>query len=164
MVAMIDSAKTSVRVQMLTYKAKNRGEYWATLDSALLKAAARGVPVELLVSHWCGRKGTIESLKELQSLANIEVRILTPPEWSGGFIPYARVIHSKYLVVDGTRCWVGTSNWERGYFYESRNMGLVIEGTAIAGRLDHYFAKGWTSEYTEPVDPAREYDTPRTAE
>ncbi len=164
MVAMIDSAKTSVRAQMLTYKAKNRDEYWAVLDSALISAAARGVRVELLVSHWCERKGTIESLKELQEVPNIEVRILTPPEWSGGFIPYARVIHSKYMVVDGARSWVGTSNWERGYFYDSRNMGLVIEGAAIGGRLGRYFENGWTSEYTEPVDPAREYETPHIAD
>ncbi|NNE07687.1 MAG: phospholipase [Gemmatimonadetes bacterium] len=164
-VALIDSAKTSVRVQLLTYKANTRDKrYWPMLDGALRDAAARGVKVELLVSHWCQRRGTIEGLKSLQALPNLEVRILTPPEWSGGFIPFARVIHSKYLVADGARCWIGTSNWERGYFYTSRNMGLVIEGTAIAGRLDRYFENGWTSSYAETVDLAREYPAPRVSE
>lgn len=164
-VSLIDSAKSSVRVQLLTYKSNTRDRhYWPTLETSLRDAAARGVKVELLVSHWCQRRYTIEGIKSLQALANVEVRILTPPEWSGGFIPFARVIHSKYLVVDGTRCWIGTSNWERGYFYTSRNMGLIIEGAAIAGRLDRYFENGWTSAYAETVDPGREYPAPRVSE
>ena len=165
MLEIIDEAETNVRVQLLTYKANTRDKtYWGDLEGALRNAAARGVSVQLLLSHWCTRAGTIEGLKSLQALPGIEVRILTPPAWSGGFIPFARVVHAKYLVADGARCWLGTSNWERGYFYQSRNMGLVIDGAAIAGRLDEYFVNGWESEYTETVDLARDYPPPRVSE
>ena len=62
-VAMIDGAKTSVRVQLLTYKP------FAELDGALRRAAARGVTVELLVSDWCKRKGCVEGVQRLRARA-----------------------------------------------------------------------------------------------
>jgi len=50
LVALIDGAKKSVRVQLLTYRAD-----FAELDSALRRAAARGVAVQLIVADWCKR-------------------------------------------------------------------------------------------------------------
>jgi len=161
-VALIDSARTRVQVQLLPYNAVDRDHsYFPDLESALRGAAARGVEVQLLVSHWSQRRGTIEGLQSLQTLPGIEVKLLTIPEWSGGFIPYARVVHAKYLVVDGTSAWVGTSNWQADYFLKSRNVGLVAHGAAFAGRLQRYFERGWQSAYAEPVDACGEYAAPR---
>jgi len=162
---LIDQAEETVRVQLLTYRAVGRdGDYFAKLESALRRAAARGVRVEMLLADWSKRRGTIEGLQSLQVLPGIEVRLMTIPPWSGGFIPYARVIHAKYLVTDGRAAWLGSSNWERGYFHASRNVGLVISGGAIPPRLDRYFARNWESEYTETVDPCRGYTPPRIGE
>src|SRR5262245_18760828 len=134
LVDLIGSAKKSVRVQLLTYRASDRdGGKFEDLDRALRAAAARGVRVELLVSDWCKRKGTIEGLQALQRDGGVHVRLVTIPAWSGGFVPYARTIHAKYLVVDGERAWLGTSNWERDYFFRSRNLGLVIESAKLSG-------------------------------
>ena len=80
---------------------------------------------------------------------------------STGFVPFSRVIHSKYLVADGERAWIGTSNWEEGYFRRSRNVGLILEGAAIGRRLDRYFETGWNSPYAEAVDPRKDYVPPR---
>src|SRR5262249_29633877 len=124
LVALIDGARERVRAQVLTYQAARNGRYFDELESALRRAAARGVAVELLVSDWCKRKGCIEGLKSLTVLPNVTVKLLTLPPASGGFIPYARVAHAKYLVVDGARAWIGTGNWERDYFYDSRNVSL----------------------------------------
>jgi hypothetical protein len=66
--------------------------------------------------------------------------------------------------VDGARAWVGTSNWERDYFYASRNVGLVIEGGPLPARLDAFFADNWGSTLAEAVDPSRTYAPPRVAE
>ena len=95
-------------------------------------------------------------------MPNLHVAFITIPPWSGGFVPYARVAHAKYLVVDGERAWVGTSNWERDYFYKSRNVGLIIAGGALPARLDAFFADDWKSAYVAPVDPAARYTAPRT--
>src|SRR5262249_18568894 len=103
LVELIDGAHERVRVQLLTYQAASRGRYFDELESALRRAAARGVTVELLVSDWCKRKGCIEGLKSLTVLPHVTVKLLTLPPASAGFVPYARVAHAKYLVVDGAR-------------------------------------------------------------
>jgi phosphatidylserine/phosphatidylglycerophosphate/cardiolipin synthase-like enzyme len=88
------------------------------------------------------------------------VKLTTIPRWSGGFIPYARVMHSKYMVVDGQAAWVGTSNWERNYFTETRNVGLIVEGAVFARELERFFSDSWTSPYAAEVDPHAAYTPP----
>jgi phosphatidylserine/phosphatidylglycerophosphate/cardiolipin synthase-like enzyme len=161
LVALIDGAKRSVRVQVLTYRAKGRdGSEFRELEDALKRASARGVKVELLVSDWSKRSGTIEGLQTLQAPPGLTVKILTLPRWSGGFIPFARVVHAKYMVVDGESAWVGTSNWERDYFTQTRNVGLIVEGEAFARRLDRFFQDNWSSPYAAEVDPKATYVPP----
>ncbi|MBL8860990.1 MAG: phospholipase [Planctomycetes bacterium] len=161
-VALIDGAKTSVRLQLLTYKTSARdGSYFEVLENALRRAAARGARVELLLADWCKRKGTIEGLQSLEPLPNVAVKLVTIPPDEGGFVPFARVIHAKYLVVDGRAAWIGTSNWEKSYFDASRNVGLVVEGGALPRRLDAYFATGWNGPYAAAVDPCAVYAPPR---
>ncbi|MGZ4804378.1 MAG: phospholipase D-like domain-containing protein, partial [Acidimicrobiia bacterium] len=161
LVALIDGAKRSVRVQVLTYRAKGRdGSEFRELEDALKRASTRGVKVELLVSDWSKRPGTIEGLQALQAPPGLTVKILTIPRWSGGFIPFARVVHAKYMVVDGENAWVGTSNWERDYFTQTRNVGLIVEGAAFASRLDRFFQDNWSSPYAAEVDPKATYAPP----
>ncbi|HEX9101887.1 MAG TPA: phospholipase D-like domain-containing protein [Polyangia bacterium] len=155
LLAMIDGARRSVRVQLLTFRD-------AELEAALRRAAARGVRVELIVSDWCKRKGCVEGVQRLAAVPGVGVAFLDIPAWSGGFVPYARVAHAKYLVVDGERAWVGTSNWERDYFEKSRNVGLVIAGGRLPARLDAFFSDNWKSAYAERVDPRARYEAPRT--
>ena len=66
----------------------------------------------------------------------------------------------KYLVVDGERAWVGTSNWERDYFTQTRNVGVIVEGAAFARQLERFFADSWTSPYATEVDPKATYTPP----
>jgi phosphatidylserine/phosphatidylglycerophosphate/cardiolipin synthase-like enzyme len=162
LVELIDGAQSSVRVQVMTYKPIGRDKsYFDTLEAALRRAAARGVQVQLLCADWSMRKGTIEGLQSLEPLENIEVKLSTIPQWSGGFIPFARVSHAKYMVVDGRRAWIGTSNWERDYFAASRNLGLIVDGKFLGEKLERYFATMWNSEYAQRVDPSATYSAPR---
>ena len=163
LVQAIDGAGTAVRLQLLNYRAVGYDRtYWDGLERPLRSAAARGVSVELLCSHWATAAGTVEGLKSLQALDNIEVRILTvPPLASGEFVPFGRVAHSKLLVVDGRVAWVGSSNGSRDYFHGSRNAGLLLEGGPLPGQLERYFALGWASEHAQGLDLARDYPPPR---
>jgi phosphatidylserine/phosphatidylglycerophosphate/cardiolipin synthase-like enzyme len=162
---MIDQARSTVRVQLLTYKAVNwDGSYFDTLEAALRRAALRGVKVQLLLADWSKNKGNIEGLQSLQALPGIDVRLSTIPQWSGGFVPFARVGHAKYMIVDGRRSWIGTGNWEGDYFFRTRNSGLVIDSPAVGARLDRYFADAWGSPYAYDVDPGATYEPPRVAE
>ena len=165
LIAWIDGARRDLRIQLLTFRMQDRdGERFVALESAIHRAALRGVEVRLLVADWGKRPGTIEGLKELAAMQGIEVRMVTVPPARAGHIPYGRVIHSKYMVVDQERAWIGTSNWERSYFHESRNVGLLIEGEACAHRLIRYFDDGWQGPYSYVVDPAVEYAVPRIGE
>jgi phosphatidylserine/phosphatidylglycerophosphate/cardiolipin synthase-like enzyme len=164
LVGLIGSARSTVRLQLLTYKATGKSEYFDTLETALRAAAARGVKVQLLLSDWCKRSGTIEGLQSLEALPGIEVKLVTIPQWSGGFIPFARVIHAKYLVIDEDKAWIGTSNWEKDYFLASRNVGLIIEDRGIATTLNSFFLDGWNGPYATAVDPCASYSPPRIGE
>ncbi len=150
LVSMLDRAKHAVAVQLLSYKRTSRdGEAFTTLDDALRRAAARGVRVRLLVSEWGAKAGSEarRAIDELALVPNVEVRVLVVPPWSGGDIPFARVAHAKYLVVDEAHAWIGTSNWEGDYFTRSRNVGLVVDGGALPKTLERFFDSGWTSDY-----------------
>lgn len=158
LVSMIDGAARGIDLQLLTYKTKARdGSPFPTLDDALRRAAARGVRVRVLVSHWSSKPGS-DARRALDALArvpNVEVRVITIPEWSGGEIPFARVAHAKYMVIDAplpvARAWVGTSNWEGDYFTKSRNVGVIASGGALPSRLGRVFDDGWAGAYATPL-------------
>jgi phosphatidylserine/phosphatidylglycerophosphate/cardiolipin synthase-like enzyme len=165
LVSLIDAAEAGLRVELLSYELTSRdGSAFRELDDALRRAAGRGVAVQLLVSHWDSRAGRIEALQALAEVAGVELRIVTIPEHSSGFIPFARVIHAKYLVVDERVSWLGTSNWGGDYFFRSRNVGVIAEGRALARELGAVFDGLWASRYAAPVDPERDYPPPRIAE
>ena len=162
--ALIDGAKTSVRVQLLNYKTLDRTGYWDPIDHALRAAAARGVKVQLLVADWSQKPGTIETLQSLEVMPNIDAKLMSIPLWSKGFVPFSRVVHAKYLVVDGQRAWLGTSNWGRDYFVQTRGVGMIVDGASFAGALDRFFEGDWSSPYAAAVEPGRTYTAPKISD
>lgn len=165
LVSAIDAAKQLVDVQLLTYAANNRdGSPFTTLDDALRRAAARGVKIRLLVSHWGAKPGSHArtSIDALANVPNVEVRVITIPPWSGGDIPFARVSHAKYAVFDrGAVAWVGTSNWEGDYFTRTRNVGVFLEGGRAAPRLEGIFDGAWVSAYASALPASSTDPAPR---
>ncbi len=165
LLAAMDGAREELRVQLLTYRAVGRdGTYFEPLENALRRAAARGVRVRLMVADWGKRRGTVEGLQSLAAVRNIDVRFVTLPEWSGGFVPFSRCIHAKFLVSDRAAAWIGTSNWEKSYFDASRGMGLLLEGGALPGHVADWFDATWSSPYAYDVDPGARYEVPRIGE
>lgn len=158
-ISLIDNAKSSVSFQLLDYSTVNYDKTTFTeIDEALQRAAARGVSVRMLVSDWStANKNKINDLKRLQQVPNIETRMLSVPEHSTGYVPFSRTIHSKFLVVDHDKAWLGTSNWSGDYFYASRNVGIIVTGPAFNADLTKSFDRYWSSEYVESVDPDKDY-------
>jgi phosphatidylserine/phosphatidylglycerophosphate/cardiolipin synthase-like enzyme len=156
---LLDQAKESVRVQLLTYSPiSGQDRFWPLLDNALRAAAVRGVKVRLLVSDWVLGGRALPHLKALALIPNLEVRIASIPEAKEGHIPYARTVHSKYLVVDGVHLALGTSNWEESYFTESRNIELLFRDSPLAAQAAGIFDRLWSSRYTFPLDPEKVYE------
>lgn len=114
----------------------------------------------MLVADW--QKGTadVSALKDLAAVPNIEVAFSVIPEWPGGYIPFARVEHCKYIVADTEKFWLGTGNCEKSDFYGSRNLGIAGESPALARSLTKIFQKSWGSSFKEPITQSGNY-TPR---
>ena len=159
LVELIGQAKQTVRVQLLTYSpVAGQDRFWPVLDNALRAAAVRGVKVRLLVSDWVLGGRALPHLKALSLIPNLEVRIASIPEAKEGHIPYARTIHSKYLVVDETHLVLGTSNWEESYFTESRNIELIFRDSPLAVQAARIHDRLWNSPYTFTPDPMKAYE------
>ena len=163
--ALLADAKSEVRIQLLDYAPLSYGPnrtrpYYAVIDNAVRAAAQRGVKIKLMVSAWNTEAPAIAYLKSLALVPNVEIRIVTIPTASTGFIPFARVIHSKTMTVDGKLAWVGTSNWAGGYFDLSRNLEVVLRNDAMAQRLVALHEQTWSSSYAQPIDINKQYPKP----
>ena len=125
----------------------------STLHKELIRTAGRGVHVRLLISDWeIGGRGE-KDLRALAAVKNIEVRISRVPEWSGGYISFARVEHCKFMVVDGEWLWVGTSNWEPSYFMTNRNVALTVQHKPLALEGVKVFESDWSGPTATAFGP-----------
>ena len=162
LVRLLDRAKESVVVQLLGYATRTfKKTNWTVIDDALRRAAARGVKVRLNISHWAKSYPKIQALQSLVRVPGVQIKLNTIPEHSSGFIPYARVDHAKYMVVDDKVGWVGTSNWSGDYFTASRNVEVIFRAPAQVKRLARVFETGWKGPYVEVLDPDKKYAQPR---
>ncbi|TMQ72719.1 MAG: hypothetical protein E6K80_01970, partial [Candidatus Eisenbacteria bacterium] len=153
LVRRIAEAKHEIVVQSLHYAVAGFGSRDSTLHQALIDAGRRGVKMRLLISDWeLGSPGEADLLA-LASIPNVEVRISRVPEWSGGYIPFARVEHCKYAVTDSSWLWLGTSNWEPSYFLTTRNVGLTVHHGPLARSARHLFEADWTASSSLPFGP-----------
>jgi len=148
LIALMNLAKTSIKIQNYQYNTKGSGNSgrWTDLDSAIRKAAARGVHVQLCLDKAAAKVGQAD-IQALQALPNIEVKMISIPQWSGGPLQFARLIHSKYMIVDDAQAWVGSENWNSGYFSNTRNVGVILQDSALVGSIKQIFMQVWTSGY-----------------
>jgi phosphatidylserine/phosphatidylglycerophosphate/cardiolipin synthase-like enzyme len=147
----VNAAKQELVAQVLSYGVGGHGRADSTLHRALLAAAGRGVKVKLIVSDWViGGRGE-DDLRALAATPNVEVRISQVPEWSVGYIPFARVEHCKFMVVDGEWLWLGTSNWDPSYFLSSRNLAITVHHAPLAKRVRAIFETSWTAPSAIPL-------------
>ncbi|KKO62595.1 putative cardiolipin synthase YwiE [Janthinobacterium sp. KBS0711] len=166
--ALLAQAQNEVRIQLLDYAPLSYGPnrtrpYYAVIDNAVRAAAQRGVKIKLMVSSWNTEAPAIAYLKSLALVPNVEIRIVTLPTASTGFIPFARVIHSKTMTIDGKLAWVGTSNWAGGYFDLSRNLEVVLRNEQMAQRIAALHEQTWSSAYAQPIDINKQYPKPAKA-
>jgi HKD family nuclease len=157
LLGIINSARKSICVQLLSYSTNDKEGRYNKLDDALRQAAARGVQVRLIIADWATASQEITNLQALARLDNIQIRLTTIPEFSGGYIPYARVEHCKFCVVDDSLSWLGTANWGKSYFYNSRNLSLIVANPTISRRLSKIFWKSWESPYAWDLSPHKVY-------
>ncbi|MDX6769304.1 MAG: phospholipase D-like domain-containing protein [Elusimicrobiota bacterium] len=162
--ALVGEAKTELSIQVMDYNPTTYSRpkrHYAAIDNALRDASVRGLKVRLAVADWSTGEPGLSHLRSLSLLPGVSVKVCTVPESSEGFVPFSRVLHSKYMTVDGTVLWLGTSNWAGGYLDESRNLELVVRDPALAGRAKLIFERVWASPYCAPLELTKDYPKPK---
>ncbi|HYX32976.1 MAG TPA: phospholipase D-like domain-containing protein [Oligoflexus sp.] len=141
---MVREAKTHVRIAAMLYKPSFFDKRtWTELESLLIEAAKRGVKVQVMVDQ----KNKPVLFKNLIE-GGVQVGFVKIPTHSSGVIPYARLVHAKYMVVDNQKAWLGTSNLEGDYFYNSRNISLIFDSARFAQNMGQVFDRYWSSSFT----------------
>lgn len=147
----LSGAKFSIRFQISKYTTEFRNKTkraWNVLDSAFCEAAQRGVSVRIIVDNRVRSVPSQKhSLDQISRNNNVEVRTLKIPDSSEGFIEYARMSHSKILVVDDIYTWIGSSNCSPDDFITSRNVGIIVNGEKFAQKVAGVFDHAWKSQY-----------------
>ncbi|ACY84133.1 phospholipase D-like domain-containing protein [Edwardsiella piscicida] len=164
MLAAINSANHIIRMQVMTFSGfKKYGAvgYWGELYDAIANAALRGVQVKIIVADWNNTVPAIDFMKALQLMPNVAVKISSIPPIPSRYIPYSRVEHEKYFVVDDDLSWITTSNWEWGYFYNTRDIALLINGHQPANILSALFEADWRGPYTQTLEIDKTYHAPQ---
>ncbi|HJY62654.1 MAG TPA: phospholipase D-like domain-containing protein [Ignavibacteria bacterium] len=151
-----DNTHSEITLQFLSYNVDYKGEYWGEIEYGLIKAAERGVKIKLIISDWNLGKSAVEHFKYLITFPNIEIKYTEIPEWSGGYVSFARVEHCKFITADSV-CWIGTSNMSKDYFYNSRNVGVVVENGKFTQRVRDIFYKSWNSNYAHKIEEEGTY-------
>lgn len=158
---LLGEAKEEIRVQLLDYYPLHRNKtFYPLIDNALRAAQARKVKIRLMVSHWNLGQPGVDHLKSLAVLPGVEIRVVTVPAAAQGFIPFARVMHSKTMVIDGKISWIGTSNWTGGYLDNSRNMEIVARDNALAAQLGEAQDQLWNAPFSAKIDVNKQYEKP----
>jgi phosphatidylserine/phosphatidylglycerophosphate/cardiolipin synthase-like enzyme len=149
--SLIGQAQSTLDIQVYQYSTtpySKQGPLWTVLDDAVRAAAARGVQVRLMVDATVLSSASKKEILALAQLDNVQVKAITIPEWSGGKLQYARLIHSKYFVIDGgAMSWIGSENWIDSYFTNTRNVGFTLTDTSAGAQIEQIYENVWSSAY-----------------
>jgi phosphatidylserine/phosphatidylglycerophosphate/cardiolipin synthase-like enzyme len=129
LVALINTAATSLDVE---------GEELSDLDlhgvvNAISAAAARGVTVHVVVAN-----DSAPPSNQTTSIANIKMAgghvVVTGPTSANGTSsnPY---IHSKAIVVDGAKAFVGSENFTGGSLGYNRELGVIFNNASEVAKV-----------------------------
>ena len=97
--------------------------------------------------------------KRVQAIDKLIAKAMTR-EPESDFSTYDGVRH-VFLVVDDDLRWVGTSNWGYDYFFESRNVEVILKRPDVAKVLDALFLSLWSGPYVHRLDPDKDYQAPK---
>lgn len=146
LVASIQESRQSLKIQLYQYSTRgdSSSKPWLVLDNALRAAAARGVKIQLLVDD-VALNSAESALRSLAAVPNFEIRRVKIQDWSEGKLDHARLVHSKYLIADTKKAWLGSENWRENYFFSTRNIGLLFTQAKLVNDLNAVFEKAWKS-------------------
>ncbi len=162
-IALVESARASIDLQYYSTKDDTTGKL---LLEAILRAAARGVRVRMLLDDWSlddFRKGAIV----LDQNPNIDIRVFNPYATRDQSVltrignvfsylgPFTRRMHNKALVVDNQIAIMGGRNVGDEYFDAGKDINFrdadVLAAGPIARSISNNFDSYWNSDESYPI-------------
>jgi len=115
------------------------------------------VQVRLLIGNWSHSDPimfpflrSLNAASQACTPGSIDVRVYNVPADPAGVEPFTRVNHAKFMVTDGV-AYVGTSNWEAGYFLNTGGASFNCRQQDFVNSLQSVFDRDWYSDYTSQL-------------
>ncbi|HXB96377.1 MAG TPA: phospholipase D-like domain-containing protein [Puia sp.] len=158
-VQLVDGAKTTIHLQTYIFDADETGRL---VSDALLRAAARGVQVFILLDGYASQHLSKQLIGEWKS-AGIRFRWFAPLFRSKHFY-MGRRLHHKVIVVDASQGMAGGVNISDRYNDIGNqkawlDRALLVEGEA-AMNLHLICGDMWTKAYWKTANPKKDKFTP----
>jgi len=132
---MIRGAQKSIDIAAF-YFANKPGEALEPVINAIAARAHSGVKVRILIGR-AFYKGSKSSLKPLEGIPNVDIRILPVDSLTGG------VLHAKYFIVDDSIVFVGSQNWDWRALSEIHEIGARIDNRRFAKTFEAVYNFDW---------------------
>jgi len=146
MVSLIESAEEMIEVQAQYMRDP-------TLNESLMRAAERGIRVNLTLASACsfGRVTPEAAVKLTENLlpleqAGIDIRMFTSSNLIGGRPGY---MHSKAILVDRARGWVGSINGSTASLVSNREFGVFFDNKSWIETLGSIVESDHLSTFNE---------------
>jgi phosphatidylserine/phosphatidylglycerophosphate/cardiolipin synthase-like enzyme len=101
----------------------------------------------------------VTSLLLRKAAAGVSVQLITRDTHYNGVVPNLQArrlaryrLHAKCVVVDGIYFFVGSQNLRKVSLDERRELGIIVEDTALARRIERVFDEDWAGK-TETRTP-----------
>lgn len=133
LVALVDSAQKSILATT-----ENLGD--KPIGAALVRAAARGVKVRVLVPLCDQNTDPLRNVKPVAELDRVHVDARLMPGPPSREQPY---MHAKMVIVDGARAFVGSINFSANSMHHARELGIVFEDRTAITAFSNTFEADW---------------------
>jgi phosphatidylserine/phosphatidylglycerophosphate/cardiolipin synthase-like enzyme len=133
---MIDKAKRTLDVNEF-YITPSTGEPLEPTLAAMERAAKRGVKIRVILEKKMVRND-VDGIARLQKMPGLELKLADWQALTGNGI-----IHAKYFVVDSTRAFVGSQNYDWRSLKHIHEMGLAIEDGPVVKQVQSVFDHDW---------------------
>ena len=137
---LINSARRTIRAPVYIFTGTP-----SSIPEKNENAARRGVGVQIIVDSDYKKDIPLTHLEN----PNTEIKVFDIPEYPA--------LHSKVVVVDGEKAYVGSANWTSPSMISRREIGIAFKDPTLASALEEIFRADWESRYArwvkEPPSP-----------
>ncbi|HJZ23578.1 MAG TPA: phospholipase D-like domain-containing protein [Candidatus Babeliales bacterium] len=160
--SMMDTAKKNMMIQVMEYSILHENNFiiYNSLEDHIKQASLKKLLVQCIFSDWSIKYPSFSYIQALSILPRTFIKVSTIPALANICIPYSRVEHAKYMLIDDDLTWIGTGNWTYSYFYQCRNIGVYIKSKKINQIVKKLFLADWNGPYTTAINPLKKYETP----